>query len=308
MKIYQIATDPNSLMQSYVIKTKKNKIIVIDGGIDGAGRDAPVFMPSAIRAILGLGQDDYFEIEAWFLSHEHSDHFYELAKMLCSYDGGYKIKNFYFDFPDYSVVPCTEKIEDKYFQTLVNGLEKYGNACNNGVSFYSLNGSVINSETVEKGVAFDIDGIRIEVLQTWSKDLREDINNDALVLRVLEGEKSVLFLNDLGVKSGKRLLKKYGDRLKSTVVQMAHHGQNGVGEEIYKAVDAKIRLWPIPIWVWQRVDLFATGQTRSWLNGGEDYTLPKKEDFVACFYPKYPTDVTLVSAWNEVIEAMAIEI
>ena len=37
VELYQLAPNKNALMQSYVIKTKNNKLIVIDGGIDGIG-------------------------------------------------------------------------------------------------------------------------------------------------------------------------------------------------------------------------------------------------------------------------------
>ena len=102
VELYQLTPYANSLIQSYVIKTKNNKIIVIDGGIDGTGSESPSYMPSAIRSILCLEEGDYFEIEAWFLSHPHSDHYYELSKCMRDYtkDSNYKIKEFYFDFPD----------------------------------------------------------------------------------------------------------------------------------------------------------------------------------------------------------------
>lgn len=32
---------------------------------------------------------------------------------------------------------------------------------------------------------------------------------------------------------------------------MAHHGQAGVSEEFYKAVDPKYCLWPTPDWLWE---------------------------------------------------------
>ena len=37
--LYQLVPEKNSLMQSYVIKTTNGKLIVIDGGIDGEGKD-----------------------------------------------------------------------------------------------------------------------------------------------------------------------------------------------------------------------------------------------------------------------------
>ena len=101
--LYQLAPERDSLLQSYVIKTENGKLIVIDGGIDGAGKDRAPYMPTALRSVLGLGQDEYFEVEAWFLSHAHKDHMYELSKMLNEYsaESNYKINNIYFDFHEF---------------------------------------------------------------------------------------------------------------------------------------------------------------------------------------------------------------
>ena len=54
--LYQLVPEKNSLMQSYVIKTQNGKLIVIDGGIDGEGRDRDPYMPAALRAIMGVNR------------------------------------------------------------------------------------------------------------------------------------------------------------------------------------------------------------------------------------------------------------
>ena len=46
------------------------------------------------------------------------------------------------------------------------------------------NGAVINSEAVAKGLSFEIDGVKIDVLQTWDPaDGFSNINDTSLVLR-----------------------------------------------------------------------------------------------------------------------------
>ena len=45
---------------SNVIKTKNNKLIVIDGGIDGTGASSDPYLPSALRSILCLEEGEYF--------------------------------------------------------------------------------------------------------------------------------------------------------------------------------------------------------------------------------------------------------
>ncbi len=313
--LYQLAPEKNSLMQSYVIKTSNGKLIVIDGGIDGEGKDRPPYMPAALRAIMGVGEDEYFEVEAWFLSHAHKDHMYELSKMLRDYseESNYKINNIYFDFPEFGSASYTAANADMEISQICENINKYGEVIGaqvqEGSTYYDdLNGAVINAEAVSKGLSFEIDGVKIDVLQTWSpEDGTSNLNDTSLVLRAWIGEQSVLFLNDLGSIGGRRLLKTYGDELKSDIVQMAHHGQAGVTKEVYDAIDADVHLWPTPIWVWENASqIYQIDEVRKWLYG-ETFLTASEYDIVSCLYDKYPSNSTRVAAWDRVLDGMKIE-
>ncbi len=313
--LYQLAPERDSLMQSYVIKTENGKLIVIDGGIDGTGKDRDPYMPAALRSILGIGQNDYFEVEAWFLSHAHKDHMYELSKMLSEYsaDSNYKINNIYFDFPEFGSNEYPAANGDMEISQIRENLNKYGQVIGaqvpEGSTYYDqINGAVINTEAVSKGLSFEIDGVRIDVLQTWDKaDGTSNLNDTSLVLRAIIGEQSVLFLNDLGTLGGRRLLTTYGDALKSDIVQMAHHGQAGVNKDVYEAIDAQVHLWPTPIWVWKNENgTYQIDEVRKWVYG-KNFLESDEYDIVACLYSKYPTRSTEVKMWNKVIDLMKIE-
>jgi beta-lactamase superfamily II metal-dependent hydrolase len=94
-----------------------------------------------------------------------------------------------------------------------------------------------------------------------------------MVLRLATGGASILFLGDLGVEGGDRLLKSElggGNRLQSEYVQMAHHGQNGVGRNVYEAVHAKYAFWPTPKWLWEppkpgAKSPYRTAEVRQWM-------------------------------------------
>ena len=80
------------------------------------------------------------------------------------------------------------------------------------------------------------------------------VNGNSTIIRVYDQDKNgktCLFLNDASIGSGKRLLDTYKEKLKSDIVQLAHHGQAGVDKDVYDAIDAKIRLWPTTIWLWR---------------------------------------------------------
>lgn len=313
--LYQLAPERDSLMQSYVIRTSNGKLIVIDGGIDGSGKDRKPYMPAALRAILGLSDTDYFEVEAWFLSHAHKDHMYELSKMLAEYseDSNYKINHIYFDFPEFDSEEYPVANGDMEISQIKENLNKYGQVIGaqvpEGSTYYDqLNGAVINKEAVAKGLSFEIDGVRIDVLQTWdASDGTSNLNDTSLVLRATIGEQSVLFLNDLGSIGGRRLLATYGDALKSDIVQMAHHGQAGVTKEVYQAIDAQVHLWPTPIWVWKNASgIYQIDEVKEWLYGKTFYEADQY-DIVACLYEKYPTRLNQVKNWSKVIDRMKIE-
>lgn len=314
VELYQLAPEKTSLMESYVIKTANNHLIVIDGGIYGEGYDAAPYMPAALRAILGLKEGEYFEVDAWFLSHNHSDHFYELAKMLRDYtaDSNYKINNFLFDFPAHGTEEYPVHNADlKEWAVLKAGLNNYA-AVNGievkGASYYDdVNGAVINAASVEKGLSFDVDGVKIDVLQTWDKNDGEDVNNNSLILKVWVDGQSILFLNDAGLTAENRLLMgKYKDQVKSDIVQLAHHGQNGLSKTGYDAIDADVYLWTTPLWVWlNKEGNYQIDTVREWLNG-ETYLKSDEWNIVSCLYSAYPTDPTSVEDWKAVKDGMKI--
>lgn len=334
--LYQLVPETTSLMMSYVIVTPEKKIVVIDGGIDGSGVDAKPYLPSAIRAILGLKEGEYFEVEAWFLSHEHRDHYYELAKMLRDYtaESNYKINNFYFDFPDIGVewdsaagsgdydiakLNTLKKGMDNYYK--INGFtgikgadipEEKWNMPEGAEDYYYdlINGAVINTESVDKGLTIDVDGVAFNVLLTWSKNAKY-VNSTSVIIRMVYGDHSVLFLGDCDTDEQGRLLAKCTpEQLKSDYVQMGHHGQGGPNKAFYDAIDAanSKRLWPTPSWVWNDAKTYKTGETRTWVGlpfEAADYNKSTFKtagnDFVAGLYKKTPggNAASKVSKWTE---------
>ena len=62
---------------------------------------------------------------------------------------------------------------------------------------------------------------------------------------------NVVFLGDLGRTGGEHLMQDINlGALKCKMVQMSHHGQNGVDYEVYKALRPSVCLWPTPQWLW----------------------------------------------------------
>lgn len=309
LQIYLTAPDKNVLSQCIIIRTPNDKIVVVDGGHI---EFEPCLAP-AIRGILGLKDHEYFEIEAWFISHAHGDHYGEMIKMLngTEKNDNFKVNNFYIDFPDLSKTTLTD-YNNEYMQMLKDALNSYAKKKGiviEGSYFDYLNGRVINRQSVEKGLTLTIDGIPFDILQTHA-DEDEQVNANSTVIRIRfesqDGLKKVLILNDVSELSGDRLVKKYGDELKSDIVQLSHHGQMGARKSTYDVIDAKIRLWPTPFWVWSQPERFKIGEVRDWFNLSENGGSPN--DLVACLYDEYPEDRTKAEDWAKCVHKMMVEI
>ncbi len=308
LQIYLLAPDKNVLSQFIVIKTPNDKIVVVDGGHI---EFEPCLAP-AIRGILGKKDNEYFEIEAWFISHAHGDHYGEFIKFFRDEkNNNFKVNNIYFDFPDLANTTLKD-YDNKYLQMFKEALEIYKNThgidCE-GSCYDYLNGKVINRESVKNGLTLTIDGVDFDILQTHA-DEDEQVNANSTVIRIRfeseNGLKKVLILNDVSELSGERLVARYGDELKSDIVQLSHHGQMGAKKSTYDVIDAKIRLWPTPYWVWTQPERFKIGEVRDWFNLSENGG--SENDLVACLYDEYPEDRTKAEDWAKCVDKMKVEI
>jgi beta-lactamase superfamily II metal-dependent hydrolase len=223
--VWQLPAQTRTQIMSYVLRSAGGKLIVIDGGMVG---DADYLRKFLV--------DQGGVVDTWFLTHPHADHVMAFATILTD-PGPLQIRDVYASMPD-------EKWMDKYankvdvweYREFVGAVRR----ANRSLTELSL------------GQTFLIDGIHIEVLGVKNPELHANpLNNSSVVLRVWDDVKSVLFLSDLGVEGGDKLLRSpYRSRLHCEYVQMAHHGQNGVNEAFYKVVNPACCLWPTPRWLW----------------------------------------------------------
>lgn len=326
VELYQLAPG-ESLYEGYVVKTGDGKLIVIDGG--AATKSSPAYIDAALTAISGT---ENYVVDYWFLSHAHSDHIHELGKILNSETINFTVNNFVFDFPEFVQTTengawytsysssCVLSSSDAggdiiALKSLMSGFNNYAakkGIAYEGDSYYDVvNGSVVNEEALKNGpIIIESGDVKFEVLQTWSTSDTQ-VNSHSLIVRMWVDGQSVLFLNDATVESGNRLLRTYDEEfLKSDIVQMAHHGQNGTARNVYDAVQAKVRLWPCHSGIWKNEGGgYQTDEVREWVG------LPASaKDFVKSPYDLIsglcdaPTDVTSVPAWTAVLNGMKMEL
>lgn len=257
--LWQLPGQTRSQMNSYVIRTAGNEVIVIDGGTEG---DA-AYLRTFIR-------DRGDHVHAWFISHTHYDHVDALTTILNN-PGGMTIDKIYGSFPDDAWMKEHQNAHaDKTQLDLKAALEK---------SKHTL-------LDLSPGQRITFRGVTFEVLSTVNPEIAANaVNNQSVVWRVDGGGTSILFLGDLGEEGGDKLLaSSYRNRLKADYVQMSHHGQTGVSEEFYKVVNPTYCLWPTPDWLWENnkggkgrdSGPWKTLEVRAWMT-----TLNIKEHYVA---------------------------
>lgn len=255
--LWQLPNQTTTQMMSYVIQTRGGKVVVIDGGMAG---DA-AYLADFIK---GLGNS----VEAWFISHAHNDHFDALREIL-KMPGEMSIKAIYGSMPDEAWISRVGSDSEKESFRLFNQ------------ALADAGRTVIE---LSLGQVLEIDGVRFEVLGVKNPEIAHNaINNSSVVLRISDTAKSVLFLGDLGVEGGDKLLKgPFAGRVHADYVQMAHHGQNGVNEAFYQRVNAMYCLWPTPKWLWENDNGGGRGsgpwrtlEVRAWME-----KLPVKTHFV----------------------------
>ena len=259
-------TETSEFMMSFVIVTKKDNVIIVDGG-------RPLDMPLLKEYVGGR------HISAWILTHAHNDHVSgfvdEMEKNGCA---DFDIEKVYYNFPSYDALIGRTDVPDKnYFDTELNEmLPAFG-------KIEPLLGE--RAHIVSQGETLTVDECELEFIYTYHDGLFSNLMNDAsLVFTLKTPNKKVLFLGDLGPEGGDVLMDESRDKLKADIVQMAHHGHMNVSMEIYAEIKPDACLWCAPDWLYNepeiphylsnrerlramdRSRMYGVGMTRKWMD------------------------------------------
>lgn len=232
----------NSQILSAILQTSQGNLIVIDGGL---GEDGD-YLLSQIQARGG-------HVSAWLLTHPHGDHVGALYKILQDGSQGIQIDGIYYNF----AAPEWYTVHDPSEQTMAHSIIG---------TFAGLPQNILHQ--VSRNQFIQVDDVIIQVMNDRYELSEDKGNNASIVYKILVNGKTMLFLGDMGEAGGRRLLAEAGaDQLKVDIVQMAHHGQNGIGEEVYKAINPAICLWPTPQWLWvNENNKWPIQETKVWMN------------------------------------------
>jgi hypothetical protein len=249
--LWQLPPQSRSQQMSYIVFGVSHSVIVVDGGWEGPDE---TYLRRFIGALGG-------KVSLWLLSHPHPDHAGALAAILKK-PAGIRIDRVLHSPDSLAWVKANEASYLPFVTDFYGALEKSG----------------VPVTEASVGDELKVDEMRVEVLAIRNPEITSNaINNSSMVVRVSDPEKSVLFLGDLGLEGGKKLLASpERAKLPSDYVQMAHHGQAAVDRAFYEAVAPHYCLWPTPEWLWE--DDGGTGpgsgrwgtlQTRQWMTAFE---------------------------------------
>ena len=242
----QLQDNSSRQMMGYIMKTSTGKVIVIDGGLN---EDEP----NLVKHIQELGN----KVDVWFITHPHEDHASAIIKVIEETD--IQIEKIYYTMNE---IEWYKEYEPKRAEEA----ERFYNALQNE----RVKGK---TEEVTLNQIINIDFIKCEILGVKNPEITNNgFNNSSMVIKMNLPKSSILFLGDTGEESGDKLLNTQKDKLKSDIVQVAHHGQSGAKESLYKEINPRICLWPTPEWLWNNDSgggkgsgPWTTLETRQWM-------------------------------------------
>lgn len=223
--VWQLPAQNNYVGNSYVFLMNDGKVVVMDGG-----------MPEETMYLRGFLAALGNEVEAWFLSHPHRDHFGALNEIVKN-PGDISIKKIYHsEFPQ----AYYEKYDTNYTPHIA---EIYANLKESGIDLINI---------TKPGKIIQIDKTKFKILSVTNEDITINIvNNNSMVIKVWDQKKSIVFLGDLAKEGGDILLNgPYREDLNCDYLQLAHHGQRGVSMDFYRSIEFKACLWATPLWLW----------------------------------------------------------
>lgn len=250
-KLHFLKSVTDTINTSFILESG-DTLLVVDGGY-------VTETPYVYEYLKQLGG----HVDTWFITHFHDDHFGCLFTLLNEHPD-IKVDKLCYTFPSEEFL-----VGHEVKQTALS-TKTWFDIIRESVAHYGI--PVIEAKT---GDVYEFDGGRavVRVVRTYDEH-PVSINGTSTVFRFEADGKSILFLGDLDGPGGKHLLATADPALlRSDYVQMAHHGQNGVNQDVYEAIHPTYCLWPTPTWLWNNrgpggydTGIYETVVTRGWIS------------------------------------------
>lgn len=254
--VYMLPCATTNQNMSFIVVNSDGQIIMIDGGYDADAQNI-INMVKALQPSVGKPV-----ITAWLLTHGHIDHISAITPVLNS--GEVVVNAVYHDIPS----------EEAWAAAKTAGYDN-GSGDTDATArtnlYSALESAGLTAIRPKTGERLTFGSAMFDILYTPTDNgtfTSNYGNNTSVIYKLNTTEKDILFLGDAGTDLGAWLLEKKAEELKSDIVQMAHHGQNGVRQPVYQAIAPSIALWPTPDWVWSNRNGTGTLETltvRGWM-------------------------------------------
>ena len=266
--LYMLPTVTGMSSLSAILTNTDGDVFIIDGGF----KDDYQILYHYITA---LGKTT---VKGWFFTHPHEDHINAFAKFTELYADEITVETVYYAFSleeswynaRYSIVDKDAKTEDiNAFKNALETVKAKGTTVAEPVTgdsftFGSLTFDIIYSPknvTADNGgvvgdyglsldkYGFNEDGTRN------SESVRYNVNDLSTVISVRAGDKKLLFFADCGPVVGEYLygLHQTDGALSADFVQMAHHCQAGVEQNVYGLVQPKYAFFNCNYYMWDNL-------------------------------------------------------
>lgn len=219
-------TGDGNRSMGYLLETNENRLIMIDGGL-----------PEYSAHILDVLKQKGGVVEAWYITHAHIDHASVLLDALK--DNEIQINGIYVSLNSKEWYEQYEENADRalFASQLIDEL--------------SSDGVKDRVHEVNLREEINFDNLNFKILKIKNpKYIENSGNNQSIVIKVSNNFKSILFLGDLGAEYQEDFINENQDEIKADAVQMGHHGQHAVNQEVYKLIDPDICFWPTPEWLY----------------------------------------------------------
>ena len=216
----------------YIVALENGSFVLFDGGDN---RNTGTFIDLLYKKLTELNKrpDGKIVIEGWFLSHTHVDHYGTFANFCYKYGKEVTVEQVFFSTTsaafEYNAVS-----PDRYIQNNMAQLRE------------SIPGAKFVK--VHAGMRFYLGNAAFEILHT-PQDLYPltpfYFNDTSIVWRMFMNGESSMWLGDIADRGSDVMCARYGDYLRSDVVQVSHHGYVGGTVELYERIAGRIALWPV---------------------------------------------------------------
>ena len=235
--------DGGSFGMCYIITLEDGSFVIFDGGhvrvVKGYPKTLDYVRLYKLLEEMNTRPDGKIIISAWYMTHEHSDHF-NVFYWFCK-EYGDKV-----DIRACGSCSCSDTVafnaKNPEFHTTSGRLAQAAKWAGG-----------FDLVTLQTGDKFSLGGVEFEILYTvddlFPKRLHY-FNDSSFVCKMTYGGQSTMWLGDICAAPSEILTKRYTPAyLKSDFVNMAHHGLNGAHWDLYEAIDAKVLLWSL----WQKL-------------------------------------------------------